>query len=72
MKKLIVVIAAAALVLMTTSMALITSRVPEEGPVKWLTLEEAIKKAATEKRPNFYRRLHRLVWLVQGDGPGNL
>jgi len=53
MKKIIVVIAAAALVLVTTSMVLITSRVAEDGPVKWLTFEEAMKKAATEKRPIF-------------------
>jgi len=55
MNKIIRITSLAIAVLMLSSMAIISVQkdVGEEGPVNWLTFEQAVEKAKAEKRPIF-------------------
>jgi thioredoxin-related protein len=54
MKKTVILFCLAVTSIVMTSMTILeTTPRKSEGPVQWLTFEEAIKKAKTEKRPIF-------------------
>ncbi len=53
MKRIVAVAAGLLLATLISSMTVEPSGVPAEGPVRWMTFEEALKKSKTEKRPVF-------------------
>lgn len=53
MKGILISIGAVAILLLTTALSANRGVPAAEGPVKWMTFEEALKKSKSEKRPVF-------------------
>lgn len=53
MNRIIVTVLSLVLVILSTAMTREQTLPPTEGPVKWMSFEEALKKSKSEKRPIF-------------------